>query len=75
VDLRGPVIPELPEAAARLGVAVLAGPLRDPDGRQKIVLQGASPGLIRAWLAGEFFAEARDRYGDPERGFCGGYLA
>lgn len=73
-DLRGPVIPELPEAACRLGIAVIAGPLIDTEGRKKVVLQAASPELIRAWLAGEGLPEIINRYGDPERGFAGGYI-
>jgi len=73
-DLRGPAIDELPEAAARMGRAIMAGPLPCPDGRKKIVLQSADPPTIKAWLAGGGPADVIDRYGDPERGFAGGYL-
>ena len=80
-DMTGEIIPELPEAAARLGVAVLAGPLKTPDGREKMVLQSAPPGTIEEFLNGapdRGFAEGHclnlvDFYGDPERGFAGGY--
>ena len=73
-DLRGPIVPELPEAAAREGVAVLAGPLSTPDGREKIVLQAAGPEVIQAWLDGKGPSDIVDRYGDPARGFAGGYI-
>ena len=54
---------------------MLAGPLDTPDGRRKVVLQAATPEIIRAFLAGEIAPELVDRYGDPERGFAGGYQA
>jgi hypothetical protein len=74
LDMTGSIIPELPEAACQLGVAVLAGPLDNPDGRKKIVLQSATHGQIKAFLAGELAPDLVDRYGDPARGFAGGYL-
>lgn len=73
-DLRGPAISELPEAAARMGRAILAGPLNCPDGRKKIILQSAGVETIKAWLEGTGPDDVIDRYGDPERGFAGGYL-
>jgi hypothetical protein len=72
-DMTGSFIPELPEAACQLGIAVLAGPLDCPDGRQKIVLQSASAEQIRSFLSDELAPELVDKYGDPARGFAGGY--
>lgn len=72
-DLRGPAVPELPEAAARLDMAFLAS-LPERDGRTKWVLQSAGPQALAAWPA---WAQAQglvDLYGgDPARGFAGGY--
>lgn len=75
-DLRGPAIPELPEAAARDGLAYLAT-VADRDGRQKIVLGGyATPDTVEAFLT-QWAPEQGlvDLYGDYVRGFAGGYLA
>jgi hypothetical protein len=72
-DLRGASIAELPEAAAREGVAVLATPGRHGE-RVKVVLQAATAAQVRAFRA---WAEAQgwtDAYGDPARGFAGAYL-
>lgn len=67
--------PELPEAAARAGLGYMAGPLRGPDGRRKFTCSG-SPEQVAAWMAsaGEAWGLA-DVYGDPARGFAGGYKA
>jgi hypothetical protein len=70
-DFRSGTIPELPEAAAREGIAFLAT-VADRDGRKKIVLQCATPEQIDAFLREH---PAQDKYGDPARGFAGGYLA
>lgn len=75
VDMTGSVIPELPAAACQLGVAVLAGPLDTPDGRHKIVLQSATSDQIQSFLDGDLAPGLVDRYGDPARGFAGGYQA
>ncbi len=65
---------ELPEAAARAGIAFLASPRPGPDGRVKVVLQAAAGAAVAAFLAGEGPArDLLDRYGDPARGFAGGY--
>jgi hypothetical protein len=67
-------VPELPEAAMRHGYSYVSGPLRCPDGRKKITCSG-TPEVIRAFL--ETWAQREglvDCYGDPERGFAGGYL-
>src|SRR5690606_28872667 len=68
-------VPELPEAAAREGVAFLAL-TTDRDGRGKIVLGGhATSETVQAFMT-EWAPALRlvDIYGDPARGFAGGYL-
>jgi len=74
-DLRDLKIPELPEAAVRDGRAYLAT-VTDRDGRKKIVIGGhTTPLTVRAFL--ETWAPSQglvDLYGDPARGFAGGYL-
>lgn len=72
VDLRGYSIPELPEAAAREGIPFLAT-VKDRDGRTKVVLQAAGPELIRRFMGGQVVPGLVDYYGDPARGFAGGY--
>src|SRR5690606_7352832 len=71
---REPPWPELPEASCRTGIGYVAGPLRSPDGRRKITC-GGTPEQSRAFL--DHWAPAHglvDCYGDPARGFAGGYL-
>lgn len=73
-DMRGRRVPELPEASAREGICFVADGLPGPDGRVKIVCQSATPDEIRAFFD---WAERLDLvavYGDPTRGFAGGYL-
>src|SRR5690606_12674397 len=73
-DLRGPAIPELPEAAAREGECFLAS-LRERDGKTKVVCQSGTPEQIDAFM--RVWAPAQgltDIYGDPSRGFAGGYM-
>lgn len=77
-DMRQPVdqLPtrELPEAATRLGIGYVSGPLVGPDGRQKITCSGTAD-QVRAFL--DHWAPAQglvDAYGDPARGFAGAYL-
>ena len=75
-DLRGyGHVPELPEAALREGVAYLTTVI-DRDGRRKVVLGGhTTPEMVRAFL--DAWAPSQgltDLYGDPARGFAGGYL-
>ena len=76
IDMRreGEPIPELPEAATRLGVGYVSGPLECPDGRRKFTCSGSEE-QVRAFL--EVWAPSQglvDLYGDPARGFAGGYL-
>lgn len=73
-DLRGTSVPELPEAACREGLAYVAT-VSERDGRTKVVLGGtADPATVRAfmvWAEGQGLSGV---YGDPARGFAGGYL-
>jgi hypothetical protein len=74
VDMRGRHVPELPEASAREGLCFVADGLPGPDGRVKVVCQSGSPEQIRAFM--QTWAPAQgltNIYGDPERGFAGGY--
>ncbi len=74
-DMRGAIVPELPEAATRLGMAYVAGPLVGPDGRKKITCSGAAyhvAAFMEDWAPREGLV---DIYGDPARGFAGGYIA
>jgi len=74
-DMRGyGHVPELPEAALREGVCFIAS-LTERDGRIKVVCQSGTPEQIEAFI--ERWAPAQgltDIYGDPARGFAGGYL-
>lgn len=75
VDMRGQRIPELPEAAARDGVCFIAS-ISERDGRIKVVCQSGTPEQIRAFMTAWAPAQGLvDIYGDPARGFAGGYLA
>jgi hypothetical protein len=73
-DLRGQQVAELPEASAREGLCFVADmPL--PDGRVKVVCQSGTPDQIAAFM--RCWAPAQGLsgiYGDPARGFAGGYL-
>lgn len=72
-DMRERQIPEIPEASARLGIPFL-GRVKDPRGGMKVVLQSAPPEAVQAFLNGEGFAgKLVRRYGDPARGFAGGF--
>jgi hypothetical protein len=64
-------VPELPEAAAREGIPFTAV-VKDRDGREKVVLQGATPAVISEWMESKK-AQGMEVYGDPERGFAGYY--
>lgn len=66
-------VPEVPEASARLGMPFIAR-LKERDGRNKVVLQSAPPEAIVAFLAGAITGLS-GYYGDPARGFAGGYEA
>lgn len=73
-DMRRVKVYELPEASARENLCFVADGLPSPDGRVKVVCQSGSPEQIRAFM--ERWAPAQgltDLYGDPARGFAGGY--
>jgi len=73
-DLRAVNLSEAPEAAARLGVPLLYGPLSERDGREKYGILGAPPEVVRIWLAGNGPVDGlTGLYGDEERGYAGGY--
>jgi len=72
---REPPWPELPEAAARLGAGYISGPLIGPDGRRKFTCSGL-PEQVKAFM--DEWAPKNGLtgiYGDPKRGFAGGYAA
>ncbi len=87
VDLRGPMIPDLPEAAMILGVGYLAGgvPLREGDA-PKVVIGGCGAGTVPGTTPVEAFLSdwavqnlaladvPEPLYGDPVRGFAGAYI-
>lgn len=75
-DMRQPEpISELMEAGTRTGTAYICGPLPSPDGRLKYTVSGEAA-TIRTFLAGGAAALGLvDTYGDPARGFAGGYAA
>ncbi|MEK7567616.1 MAG: hypothetical protein AAB513_01695 [Patescibacteria group bacterium] len=70
-DFGEETMPELLEASAREGIAFLGVGLPQRDGRRKKVLMGGSPEMISQWMA---TCGLKDVYGDPARGFAGGYL-
>jgi hypothetical protein len=69
---REPPVAELTEAACRYGYEYVSGPLVGPDGRRKYTVSG-HPATVRAWLEWAPRNGIVDTYGDPERGFAGGY--
>jgi hypothetical protein len=70
-----PSIPEAPEAVAISGTALLYSMLDKGTGRTKVGLLGAEPETIRGWMS---IAPQKwglvEIYGDPARGYAGGYL-
>lgn len=65
---------ELTEAATRAGVSYISGPLACPDGRRKITCSGTREvidAFTRDWAPDRGLV---DIYGDPARGFAGGYV-
>lgn len=75
MDLRDSpvVIPELPEAGAIEGIAYCAI-VSDKGGKRKVVLGCATPDQVRAWMVWAELEGLTGIYGDPARGFAGGYL-
>jgi hypothetical protein len=71
---RDPPYPELPEAACRVGAGYISGPLAGPDGKKKITCSGnleQVKAFMEVWAPKEGLTGV---YGDPARGFAGGYL-
>jgi hypothetical protein len=77
LDMRGSEIPELPDAAALHRVCYLAMPVPRAGERQKIVIGGyTTPAIVEAFMTvwGPRNRLA-DIYGDPVRGFAGGFIS
>jgi hypothetical protein len=68
-------MPELPDVACYMGVCYLAS-VADRDGRKKVVLGGATtPDAVQFFLdCTAVEMGLTGIYGDPQRGFAGGYL-
>lgn len=68
-------IRELPEAACIVGMPFISE-VTEPTGRRKVVLQGVPSGsdIVRRFMDGEVVPGLTDCYGDPARGFAGGYI-
>jgi len=77
LDMRGPEIPELPDAATLCGVCYLATPIPQTGERQKIVIGGyTTPAIIDAFMTVWGPRNGLvDIYGDPEGGFAEGFLS
>jgi hypothetical protein len=72
-DMRRPEpVAELVEAATRLDMPYMSGPLAQTDGRRKYTVSG-SERVVRAWLDWAEREGLVDAYGDPARGFAGAY--
>lgn len=70
---REPPWPELPEAATRCGLGYISGPLIGPDGKKKYTCSGSFD-QVEAFM--KYWAPTNGLvgiYGDPARGFAGGY--
>ena len=72
-DLPNGTLPQAPQAACREGIAVLSR-VTDRDHRQKVGLLGATAQQVTRFLSGQLVPDLVDRYGDPARGFAGGYI-
>ncbi len=74
-DMRGrPHLPEMGEASAQMGQCFVADGLPGPDGRVKVSCASGSPEEIRAFQRWAVAQGLVDIYGDPARGFAGGYV-
>ena len=71
--LQKDTLPELPEAALRLGIAVEAQ-VSDRDGRKKRVLMGnTTPKIVEEWM-NAYKNMGCEVYGNPTRGYAGAYF-
>jgi hypothetical protein len=68
------IFAELPEAAAREGLAFLAIVTPREEEKKKVVLQVASADEVKAFFVWAEQAGLVGIYGDPARGFAGGYV-
>lgn len=64
------VVPEVAEASAREGIPY-AYVKKEPDGRNKAGILSAPPEAIQEWMDN---CGLHGVYGDPQRGFAGGYF-
>ncbi|WKN22263.1 hypothetical protein [Azotobacter vinelandii] len=74
-DAMGREIPEVPEASAILGIAVMYSRVEPRSGRTKIGALNGTPEMLEAWM--DFARDVlglADVYGSPIRGYAGGYL-
>jgi hypothetical protein len=71
-DTRGQDIPEANEASARYAIPFLYQVDDVRSGRTKVGLMGAKQEVIAEWMK---TCGLTDVYGDPARGYAGGYLA
>ncbi|MFC0666121.1 hypothetical protein ACFSKY_14425 [Azotobacter chroococcum] len=68
-------IPEVAEASAILGVAVMYSLAEPRSGRTKVGALNGSPEMLEAWMAfARDVLDLADVYGSPLRGYAGGYL-
>ena len=75
-DMRGSVVPELPEAASIAGEKYIAQ-VTDRAGAEKVVVGGSTEPQDVEYFMKEIGPEMglTGIYGDPARGFAGGYVA
>lgn len=65
------MVPELSEASAQLGLPFVTVRSARPDTRAKAGIYSARPALVARWMN---ICGLKDIYGDPARGFAGGYF-
>lgn len=73
-DLRGRFVPELREAALIARLSGYIAEVKEAGGRRKVVISGDEAtvrAFLNSWAKSNGLAEI---YGDPIRGFAGGYL-
>ncbi len=77
VDTRGTEIPELPEASAIAGKPVMYQLWDARAERTKVGVLNGNPAALDAWMAWARTPASGlvDVYGDPDRGFAGGYAS
>lgn len=65
------VVPELSEASAQLGLPFVTVRSARADARAKAGIYSAKPAVVTRWMD---ICGLKDIYGDPARGFAGGYF-